>query len=161
NFLHGETYRIASSVRHEWEIFLLANVGNVKRAMLPHPARCWRINIDLDNGKGHRTKMSPRNHLVLFGESQHYVINAANSRGTLDDGIEDRLHVRGRTADDAEHLGRCRLMLQGLAQFCIALLKLLEQPYVFHRDHRLVSKGGYEIDLLIGKSIDSVPPKDK
>src|SRR5262249_60549192 len=52
-------------------------------------------------------------------------------------------------------------MLEGFAQFCIAFLKLLEQPYVFNRDHRLVGEGCYEIDLLSGKTINSVPPKDK
>ena len=35
----------------------------------------------------------------------------------LDDGVEHRLHVGRRAADDAEHLGGRRLMLQRLAQF--------------------------------------------
>ena len=65
--------------------------------------------------------MSPRNHIVSLVESQQHVINPANPRGALDDGVEHRLHVRRRAADDAEHLGRCRLMLQGLAQFRVAL----------------------------------------
>ena len=65
--------------------------------------------------------MSPRNHYVPLAESQHHVINPTNPGGALDDGVEHRLHVRGRAADDAEHLGRRRLMLQGLAQFCVAL----------------------------------------
>ena len=58
---------------------------------------------------------------VPLTESQHHVIDPTNPGRALDDGVEDRLHVRGRAADDAEHLGRCRLMLQGLAQFRIAL----------------------------------------
>ena len=69
--------------------------------------------------------MSPRNHSVALVESQHHVIDSTNPCRALDDGIEDRLHVRGRPADDAEHLGGCRLMLQCLAQFCIALLNSL------------------------------------
>jgi hypothetical protein len=32
-----------------------------------------------------------------------HVVNTANLCRVLNDGIEDRLHVRGRTADDAEH----------------------------------------------------------
>ena len=96
--------------------------------MLAHPAKLWLINTDLDAANGYGTKMSPRNHTVPLVESQHHVINPTNPRGALDDGIEDRLHVRRRAADDAEHLGRCRLMLQGLAQFCVALLEFLEQP---------------------------------
>ena len=56
--------------------------------------------------------MSPRNHSVVFLQSQHHVINPTNPRGALDDGVEDWLHIGGRSADDAEHLGRCRLVLQ-------------------------------------------------
>ena len=54
--------------------------------------------------------MSPRNRSVALAESQQHVIDPANPRSALDDGVEDRLHVRRRAADDAEHLGRCRLM---------------------------------------------------
>ena len=85
--------------------------------------------------------MSPRNHSVPFAESQHHVIDPTNPRGALDDGVEDRLHVRGRAADDAEHLGRRGLMLQRLAQFRVALLDLLEQPHVLDGDDRLVGEG--------------------
>ena len=63
--------------------------------------------------------MSPRNHNVTLTESQHHVIDPANPSGALDDCVEDRLHVRRRAADDAEHLGGCGLMLQGLAQFLL------------------------------------------
>ena len=94
--------------------------------MLAHPAKLWRINTDLyAAGYGYGTKMSPRNQTVPLVESQHHVIDPTNPGGALDDGVEDRLHVRRRAADDAEHLGRCRLMLQGLAQFCVALLDSL------------------------------------
>ena len=124
-----------------WEIVLLADVGNVERAMLTHPAKLWVINTDLNAADGYGTKMSPRNHSVPLAESQHHVIDPTNPRGALDDGVEDRLHVRGRAADDAEHLGRCRLMLQGLAQFCVALLDFLEQAHILDGDHGLVGKG--------------------
>ena len=85
--------------------------------------------------------MSPRNHSVPLAESQHHVIDPTNPRGALDDGVEHRLHVRRRAADDAEHLGRCRLMLQGLAQFRVALLQFFEQPHVLDGDHGLIGKG--------------------
>ena len=69
--------------------------------------------------------MSPRNRLVPLTESQHHIIDPANLCRALDDGIEDRLHVGGRAADDAEHLGGRRLMLQRLAQFGVALCRVL------------------------------------
>ena len=98
--------------------------------------------------------MSPRNHSVPLAESQHHIINPTNPGGALDDGVEDRLHVRGRAADDAEHLGRCRLMLQGLAQFCVALLEFLEQPHVLDGDDRLVGEGFEKRDLFVGERTD-------
>ena len=117
----------AGGTQH-WEIVLLADIGNVERAMLAHPAKLWLINTDLDAARyGYGTKMSPRNHHVPLAESQHHVINPTNPGGALDDGVEHRLHVRRRAADDAEHLGGRRLMLQRLAQFCVALLEFLEQ----------------------------------
>ena len=93
--------------------------------MLAHPATLWLINTDLDAASRYGTKMSPRNQRVPLAEPQQHVIDSTNPRGTLNDGIEHRLHVGRRAADDAEHLGRCRLMLQGFAQFCVALLESL------------------------------------
>ena len=94
--------------------------------MLAHPAKLWLINTDLDAANGYGTKMSPRNQSVTLAEPQQHVINPANPSGALDDGIEHRLHVRRRAADDAEHLGRCRLMLQGLA---ICVLGILNRAF--------------------------------
>ena len=65
--------------------------------------------------------MSPDDHTIPLNEPQHHVIDPANPCGALDDGVEDRLHVRRRPADDAEHLGSRCLMFQSLAQLCIAL----------------------------------------
>ena len=102
--------------------------------------------------------MGPQNHRVPLVESQHHVIDATNSGGAFGNGVEDRLHVRGRAADDAEHFGGCGLMLQGLAQFRIALLKFLEQPHVLDGDHGLVGEGLNELNLPFRKRFDKVAP---
>ena len=68
--------------------------------------------------------MSARNHRVSFNESQHHVIDPANPRGALDDGVEHRLHVRRRAADDAEHFRGCCLMLQRFGELTPAILRL-------------------------------------
>jgi hypothetical protein len=95
--------------------------------------------------------MSPGNHTLLLPESQHYIINSTNPHGALDDGVEHRLHVGRRTADDAEHLGRRRLMLQSLAQFRVALLDLLEQSHVLDGDHSLIRERFEKGDLFVRK----------
>ena len=124
--------------------------------MLAHPVILWFINTDLGAANGYGTKMSPRNHSVPLAESQHHVIDPTHSGRALDDGIENRLHVRRRAADDAEHLGRRRLMLQRFAQFCVALLDFLEQAHVLDRDHGLIGEGFEKCDLLFGEGPDSV-----
>ena len=78
--------------------------------------------------------MSPRNHSVPLAESQHHVIDPTNPCCALDDGVEDRLHVRGRAADDAEHLGRCCLMLQRLAQFRVGGFQILSLIFNFFKE---------------------------
>ncbi len=105
---------------HHLNIVLLTDIGNVERAMLIYPALPWLIHTDLDADGGYGTKMRPWYQIVPLTQSQHHVIDPTNPRGALDNGIEHRLHVGGRAADDAEHLGGRRLMFQRLAQFCIA-----------------------------------------
>ena len=90
----------------------------------------------------------------FFPQAQQHVIDAANPRGAVDDGVEYRLHVRRRAADNTQHLGGCSLMLQGLAQLCVALLEFFEQPHVLNSDHCLVGKGLYQFDLALSEWLD-------
>src|SRR6266542_1559133 len=83
-----------------------------------------------------------------------HVIDPTNPRRALDDGIEDRLHVGGRATDDAEHLGRCSLMFQGLTQFRVALLDLFEQSHVLSRDYGWGREGFAKRDLLFRERAD-------
>ena len=82
-------------------------------------------------------------------ESQQHIINPTNPGRALDDSVKHRLHVRGRAADDTEHLGRRCLMLQGFAQFCVAFLEFFEQPDVLDGDDGLIGKGFEKSDLLL------------
>src|SRR5688572_19654417 len=100
-----------------WKSVRCFGIGNMDCALLAQPARYRLVDTYLDTSRSYRTKMSPQNHSIALAESQHHVINPANPGGALDDGIKYRLHVGRRTADDAEHLGGCRLMLKGFAQF--------------------------------------------
>ena len=107
--------------------------------MLAHPVKLRFIDPDL-TAANVWAKMCPRNHDVPLPKPQHHIIDPTNLRRALDDGVEHRLHVRRRAADDAEHLGRRRLMLQRLAQFRVALAEFFEQSHVFDGDHRLIGK---------------------
>src|SRR4051812_37503596 len=91
--------------------------------------------------------VSTCNHSVVLAESQDHVLDSTNSAGALDDRLKDRLHVRRRAADDAEHLGGCRLMFQRFAQFRVALAEFLKQPDIFDRHDGLVGEGLNQSDL--------------
>src|SRR4029077_19428568 len=140
------------------KIVLRVNVGNVERAMLAHPAILWLINTDLDADGGYGTKMGPQNHSVPIAESQQHVINPTNPSGALHDSVEDRLHVGGGAADDAEHLRRRRLVFEGLAQLCVALFELFKQTDVFDGDDGLVGEGFQQFDLLVRERPNFHPP---
>ena len=98
--------------------------------------------------------MSTRNHHLVLAESQLYIINPTNPSSTLDDRIEHRLHIRRRPADNAQHFGRCRLMLQRLAQFGVALLQFFEEAHVFNCDDGLVGESFEKGDLFLGEGTD-------
>src|SRR5262245_47276082 len=98
--------------------------------MLSHPAIYWSINTDLWAANWYGTKMCPSNQFAFITKAQQHVIDPANSRCALDDSVENWLHVRRRPANDAEHLGCRRLMLQCFAQFRVALLDFFEQAHI-------------------------------
>src|SRR5262245_64560466 len=100
-----------------WKSIRCFGIGNMECALLAQPARYRLVDTDLDTSLGYRTKMCPPNHSIALSKPQHHIIDPTNLCGAFDDGIEDRLHVRGRAADDAEHFRSSRLMLQGFAQF--------------------------------------------
>src|SRR5262245_26136063 len=119
--------------------------------MLLHPAIQWPICTGFGASNGYGAKMSPRHHCVSLVEPQHHIIDPTNPRSALDDGVEDRLHIGGRAADNAEHLSSRCLMLQRLAQFCIALLQFLKQADVFDGDDRLIGKRFEQLNLPLGE----------
>jgi len=132
----------------------------VERAMLAHPTKPWFVDTDLYYVNGYRTKMGPRKRNVAVDHSQHHVIDSTNSCRALDDGIEHRLDIGRRAADDAEHLGCSGLMLQRLAQFCVALAEFFEQAHVLDGDDGLSGEGLQKFYLLIGKRADLDPAND-
>src|SRR5215813_5596870 len=104
--------------------------------------------------------MGTRNHHLVLTESQQHIINPTNPRGALHDRVEHWLHVCRRAANDTENFGRCGLMFQCLAQLGIALLKLLEQPYVFDGDYGLVGESFEKRDLLVSEGSYFGPVND-
>jgi hypothetical protein len=68
--------------------------------------------------------------------------SATQPHRLFDHRIEHWREVTGRRVDDAENLGGCGLLLQGLA-------RLGDQPRVLHRDDRLGREVLQQRDLLV------------
>src|SRR6187551_626681 len=102
--------------------------------MLAHPTKPRLIDTKRAASNWYMPKMSTWNHHVTLAKSQHHIIDPTNLCRAFDDGVEHRLHVRRRAADDAEHLRRRRLMLQRLAQFGVALSEFAEESHVLDSD---------------------------
>ena len=95
--------------------------------------------------------MSPRNHLSPSSRSRSTTHRSHKPVRRFRRWHRAPAERPWGAADDAEHLGRRRLMLQGLAQFGIALLDFLEQPHVLDGDHRLIGEGLEKGDLLFSE----------
>src|SRR5262245_66585854 len=93
------------------EFVSLADIRNVERAVLPHPAKSWFINTDLDASGGDRTKKGPQNHSVPLPQPQQPTIKTPNTRPAFDDPVEQRLPARGRAGGDTADLSRNPLRL--------------------------------------------------
>src|SRR5689334_22246399 len=126
--------------------------------MFTHPFKPWIVNTDLHAHVRYGTKVSPRNHGVSFEEPQHYIINSTNLCRTLHYRVEHRLHVRGRAADDTEHFGRRRLMLQGFSQLSVAILDLFEQSHVLDCNHGLICESFKKRNLLFRERANFLTP---
>src|SRR5262249_55522178 len=113
----------------------------MERPVLTQPRVQWCVHIGLDVPNWYGTKMSPCNHYVTVAKAEDHIVYPTNLCRAFDDRIEDRLHICRRAADNPEHLRRRRLMLQSLAQFCVALLDLFEQSDIFDGDDSLISEG--------------------
>ena len=87
------------------------------------------------------TKMRPAEPncpLRLGGRSRD---QPAKPGRVLDEGVENRLHVKRRAADDFQNFAGRRLMIQGFGQVRVAFLQFFEQPHVLDGDDGLVGEG--------------------
>src|SRR5262249_1835117 len=96
---------------------------------------------------------------IAFVEQQVAETGLADANSVLKHSLKHWLQFTRRTADDLEHICGGGLLLQRFTQIARARLPLVEQPRVLDRDPRLVSKGGKQLDLLVGERPYLVTPE--
>jgi hypothetical protein len=90
-----------------------------------------------------------------------HVINPTHPCGAFNNGIKNRLDVRGRAADDAEYFGRRGLLLQGFGELTVTPLEFLKQSHVLNGDNCLIGERFYQLDFSVVKRFDNVAPNRK
>jgi hypothetical protein len=81
-------------------------------------------------------------------------LRVADARRILQHCLEDRLQLARRTRDDLQHLRRCGLLLQRLAEVLRALAQLVEQAGILDGDDSLGGEGLQQRDLLVRERAD-------
>ena len=89
---------------------------------------------------------------TVAAQDERHVAAEQPRRGEHD-GVEDRLHVSRRSADDAQDVGG-----RGLAGQ--RLLRFVEQSRVLDGDHGLSRKALKQCNLLVGKRLHLLPGGD-
>src|SRR5262245_6199104 len=108
-----------------------------------HTAASWRKRLGLHEFIVLRRMTVARCVVIRAGSllaHDRSLIRLTQPCRRLDQRVEYGLQVEGGSADDLEHLGRRRLLLQRFAQ-------LVEQPSVLDRDSGLVGKGHHQLNL--------------
>src|SRR5437016_10328648 len=88
---------------------------------------------------------------VSFTEADDHVEAIGDQPRIARDGVQYRLEVSRRPADDIQHFRSGRLLLQRLAQRGVALFQLVEQAHVLDRDDRLIRERLQKPKLLFTK----------
>ena len=89
---------------------------------------------------------------VLVDDAQREGLRREQAVAALDDLLEHRRGVGHRVADDVQHLGGRRLLLQ-------RLLRLVEQAHVLDRDQRLVGERLGQRDLGVAERAGRLAPE--
>src|SRR5262245_49542136 len=158
---YRDTYDTAKAAdsRHstEREVRVCVDIRDLNDASLEHRAsrggsptwrRRIRASVHLEHVGGeamvrHEVKKMP---VEPVDKAE---LGLAEPSRAFGDHVEDRLDVRERATDDAQHLRGRRLLLQRLGEFARARLHLVEQAHVLNRNHRLVGEGVDQLYFLV------------
>jgi hypothetical protein len=116
--------------------------------------RSRRIPIHQLPGRGRHVVRRGDERDVVLDAVDHRLGRPAQSRRVLHEGVQHRLEIKRRAADDLQDLGGGGLLLQCLTQLGVALLQLLEQAGVLDGDHRLVRERLQQRGLLVREWTD-------
>ena len=88
-------------------------------------------------------------------------IFASQSRVAFARCLQHRFEIKGRAADDLEHVGGGGLLLERFGQIVGALMQFLKQSGILDGDDRLGREISDQLDLLVGERPDFRAVDDK
>jgi hypothetical protein len=149
---HDAVIAVDAPMRPAYRILLLGfqgEVGNTNGRPLDDCPAGRRASRDGD-GEVRSEPLAERSaalhgaqHIALV-HHDHHVVRVAEARRVLGNCVEHRRNVGRRAADHAQDLGGRSLPLE-------RFLRLVEEPRVLDRDHRLIGERLQQRDLLLGE----------
>ncbi len=108
---------------------------------VPHPPVPFRPHREGRSG--------PVNVAVAGGDQT--IVSTAQAGSSLTEGVEHRLQIKGRAADDLEHIAGRGLVFERFFEVAGALAQFAEQPRVLDRNYCLCGEILQQCDLFVGK----------
>src|SRR5262245_7483494 len=150
--------------------FIEFQVGNLDRLPLSYNASHWNAYVvEADHRSalpsllvGFRQRAVERSVAkdISVSQPKRPIARLGQPRRIRQHGLEHRLEIPWRSADDLQHLRSRRLLLQRLAQILRALPQLIKQARVLDGDDRLRGKIRDQFDLLVREWPDLLPVND-
>src|SRR6516225_4776268 len=94
-----------------------------------------------------KSTTSPETICFAFTRMDERTIGLTQPCGRLDEGVQHRLQIERRPADDLEHIGGGGLLLQRFGKVIRALTQRVDQAHVVNCDDGLIGKCPEERDL--------------
>jgi hypothetical protein len=88
-------------------------------------------------------------------------LGAAQSRGRLDERLQNRLQIEGRAADDLQHIAGRGLVFERFLKVSGPLVQFTIGLGAGDGDHRLLGEGLQQLDLAVGEAAALSAPKDE
>ena len=111
----------------------------------PRCSRFERLREQLSQRRRRRARVGADvQHAVVAHQREADCLAGEQPLAALQDDVEHRLGVGDRAADRRKNFARRALLVE-------RLLRLVEQPHVLDRDHRLVAERAQQRDLALGE----------
>ena len=157
----GEGDRVIRLGEHVYDFFgLPGQNGSARHGPTVGRRKRMRLQILLQRRRSLRPRYPPIAENLAVAHAKRAGGRAAEIDGGGDEGLEDRVEIEGRAADDFEHVGGGGLLGERFFEIARARLHLVEQPRVLDGDDGLIGEGLQDRQFVGAERLQDVAKHD-